>query len=73
MVSDKEVKVQFKIKASKNPDKYYATDVLKKEGFVRKQCKCGTFFWTTDAEREHCGEGACSGGYGFIGKSPAKN
>ena len=33
MVSDKEVKAQFKIKVSKNPDKYYATDVLKKEGF----------------------------------------
>ncbi len=74
MVSDKEVKAQFKIKASKSPDKYYAIDVLKKEGFVRKQCtKCNTFFWTTDEKREQCGNAVCIGGYKFIGNSPAKN
>jgi len=33
MPTDKEIKKQFKEIASKNPDKYYATSVLKKEGF----------------------------------------
>ena len=74
MLSDKEVKAEFKIKASKNPEKYYAVDVLKKEGFVRNKCThCGTYFWATDKNRKTCGNSVCSGGYGFIGKSPAKN
>ena len=74
MVTDKEVKAKFKKIASKEPDKYYATGVLKKEGFIRKQCKkCKTYFWTTDSKRNYCGNAVCSGGYGFIGRSPAKN
>lgn len=74
MPTDKEVKAEFRAKASAAPDKYYATNVLKKEGFLRKQCpKCKTFFWTADEKREFCGNAVCSGGYGFIGNSPAKN
>ncbi|MEM4248367.1 MAG: alanine--tRNA ligase-related protein, partial [Candidatus Nanoarchaeia archaeon] len=74
MPTDKEVKAEFKKIASKEPDKYYATAVLKKEGFIRKQCRnCGTFFWTTEKKREFCGNAVCSGGFGFIGKSPAKH
>ena len=72
MPTDKEIKKEFKIKASKDPDKYYATSVLKKEGFSRKHCaKCGTYFWTTTHD-EVCGNPACSGGFRFIGNTPAK-
>ncbi|MBI2655600.1 alanine--tRNA ligase [Candidatus Woesearchaeota archaeon] len=72
MNADKEVKTDFKIKASKDPDKYYATSVLKKEGFTRKRCnKCGTYFWSVTHENA-CGNPACSGGFRFIGNTPAK-
>ncbi|MBI2101045.1 alanine--tRNA ligase [Candidatus Woesearchaeota archaeon] len=71
MPSDKEIKKEFKLKASKEPDKYYATSVLKAEGFSRNKCsKCGTYFWTTTGS-EVCGNPACSGGFRFIGDTPA--
>ncbi len=73
MLTDKEVKKEFKKKASKDPDKYYATSVLKKEGFTRAQCtQCKTFFWSTIKSRT-CGDPACSGGFRFIDKPPAQN
>ena len=71
MPSDKEIKKEFKAIASKNPDQYYATNVLRAEGFSRKQCTCGTFFWSA-VDAVTCGDPACSGGFRFIGKSPAK-
>jgi alanyl-tRNA synthetase len=71
MKSDKQIKKEFKAKASSDPDRYYATGVLKKEGFVRKQCSCGTFFWTVNPEQKVCGDPACSGGFRFIGNTPA--
>jgi alanyl-tRNA synthetase len=71
MKSDKEIKKEFKIEASKNPDKYYATETLKQEGFMRKRCSCGTFFWTVNPEQKVCGDPACSGGFRFIGNTPA--
>ena len=72
MATDKEIKKEFKEKASKEPDKYYATSVLKKEGFGRKKCdKCGTFFWSVINDN-FCGNPACSGGFRFIGNTPAK-
>ena len=72
MTTDKEIKKEFKINASKDPDKYYATSALKKEGFSRKHCnKCGTYFWSTTHENV-CGNPACSGGFRFIGNTPAK-
>ena len=72
MLSDKEAKIQLKAMAAKQPDKYYATSVLKAEGFSRKQCsKCSTWFWSTK-NGNICGEPACSGGFRFIGNSPAK-
>ncbi|PIN86744.1 alanine--tRNA ligase [Candidatus Woesearchaeota archaeon CG10_big_fil_rev_8_21_14_0_10_44_13] len=73
MPTDKEIKKEFKAKASKDPDKYYATKVLKEEGFMRKQCKCGTFFWTINADQKTCGDPACSGGFRFFEGTPAKN
>ena len=73
MPGDKEIKKEFREKAGKDPDKYYATSVLKDEGFQRRKCgKCGKFFWSTVAEQLVCGDPACSGGFRFIGKSPAK-
>jgi len=72
MPSDKEIKKEFKAKASKDPDKYYATSVLKNEGFHRRHCKkCGTYFWSI-VDEEACGNPACSGGFRFIGNTPAK-
>ncbi|MBI2135228.1 alanine--tRNA ligase [Candidatus Woesearchaeota archaeon] len=71
MKTDKEIKKEFKLKASQNPDNYYATSVLKKEGFSRKKCsKCGTHFWQTTND-DFCGDPACSGGFRFIGNTPA--
>ncbi len=71
MQADKDIKKSFKTKASKNPEKFYAVDVLKGEGFARKQCtNCSTFFWTT-SEKTTCGDPSCSGGFQFFEKSPA--
>lgn len=72
MRPDKEVKKEFKKIASKNPEKYYAVSVLKKEGFNRKQCKCGTYFWTTNKKQNVCGDAVCSGGFRFFDNNPAK-
>ena len=72
MPTDKEIKKDFKAKASKEPDKYYATSVLKAESFSRKKCtKCGTFYWSVTHDNV-CGNPACSGGFRFIGNTPAK-
>ncbi|MEK6968672.1 MAG: alanine--tRNA ligase [Nanoarchaeota archaeon] len=71
MIPDKEVKKEFKARASKNPERYYAVEVLKQFGFKRRQCTCGTFFWTV-TDSLVCGDPACSGGFRFFGDSPAK-
>ena len=72
-MSDKVVKAEFRKKASKEPDKFYPTSVLKAEGFARKQCtNCSKFFWTV-TDSKVCGDPGCSGGFRFIGASPAKN
>ena len=73
MLPDKEIKKKFRIEVSKNPEKYFAVDVLKSEGFERRKCnKCGKYFWTTTNDN-NCGEPECSGGYTFFDKNPAKN
>lgn len=72
MPSDKETKKEFKKTASNDPAKYYAVGVLKEHGFARRQCKCGTWFWSVNADQNHCGDPACAGGFGFFGTSPAK-
>ena len=74
MLSDKEQKREFKITASNNPDKYYAVEYLKKEGFQRRNCsKCNKYFWSVNKDQDVCGDAGCSGGFRFIGNSPAKN
>jgi alanyl-tRNA synthetase len=73
MANDKSVKEEFRNKASRDPGKYYAVSVLEDEGFVRKKCfKCRRFFWSVVPEAKVCGDPACSGGFRFIDKSPAK-
>jgi len=73
MLTDKEAKKWFRKEAGKNPDKYYATDVLREDGFVRKKCtKCGKYFWTTNKNRDYCGDTACSGGFKFFDNNPCK-
>ncbi len=72
MASDKAIKKEFKKTASADPDKYYATGVLKGEGFSRKECKCGTYFWSIN-DQKTCGDPACAGGYQFFDDTPAKN
>ncbi|MBI2549226.1 alanine--tRNA ligase [Candidatus Woesearchaeota archaeon] len=71
MQSDKEIKKAFKVKASKDPDAYYVTQVLRAEGFVRKHCTCGTFYWTA-CNSPVCGDPSCSGGFRFFTGTPAK-
>ncbi len=73
MTNDKEMKKILKKKAMENPEKYYPVSLLKEKGFERKKCKkCGTYFWSTDPEREVCDDPQCVGGYKFIGKSPTQ-
>src|SRR3989344_2657520 len=71
MASDKEIKKKFKESASKEPDKYYPTEVLKRYGFKRKRCACGIYFWTTTGSNV-CGDAACSGGFRFFEDNPSK-
>ena len=69
MASDKDVKKKFKLLASENPDKYYATSFLKRNGFIRKKCiSSGIYFWTLDNKREVCGDAAVGDGFTFLKK-----
>ena len=71
-MAEKEIKEEFRKKTGKNPDEYYATSVLKEEGFERKTCSnCRKNFWTV-VDGKTCGDPACSGGFRFVGNSPAK-
>lgn len=72
MKTDKEIKKEFKAKASKEPDKYYPTNALKEEGFKRKHCKkCGTYYWTVNDDQNTCGDSSCIGGFSFFEDNPA--
>ena len=66
-----ELKEEIKQEASENPEKFFATDVLREKGFTRGQCKnCGLYFWSFNEERKICGEPECGDGYTFINDSP---
>lgn len=72
MASDKEIKEQIRADASRNPEVFFPVKTLKSKGFARHQCeKCKRFFWVTKPSKV-CGDPACSGGFRFIGDSPAK-
>ena len=71
-MGDRETKEEFRKKACKDPDKYYATSFLKKQGYRRDSCtSCRKFFWAVTGSRT-CGDPACSGGFRFIEETPAK-
>lgn len=75
MLPDKQLKERYKPVFWKDPDKYYATAVLKSEGYKRGICSvCKRPFWNQDSKRKVCGDPACAPGesFGFIGKTPAK-
>ncbi len=47
----------------------YQVSIFEERGFIRKRCpKCGKHFWTTDTERELCGDPPCEN-YSFIGNT----
>ncbi|MFB6203761.1 MAG: alanine--tRNA ligase [Candidatus Nanohaloarchaea archaeon] len=71
MTSLEKLKDRIRDEASDNPDKFFATEVLREKGFSRGRCSnCGMHFWSADGDREFCGEPECSGGYTFINDSP---
>ncbi|MFX1236732.1 MAG: alanine--tRNA ligase, partial [Promethearchaeota archaeon] len=69
--NDKETKKIFKVIASEEPDIYFPTKELKKLGYIRKLCRCGTNFWTTHEDREFCGDPVCSGGFQVVINNPS--
>jgi len=74
MLTDKELKKQFKAKCAVEYEKYYPVAFLKSRGFKRGKCsKCSTNFWSVHSEQTVCGDASCSGGFRFIGNSPARN
>ncbi len=74
MLTDKEMKKQFKKIAEKDFEKYYPVQTLRELGFARKQCtNCQRFFWSVHSDQTVCGDSQCSGGFRFIGNSPTKH
>ncbi|MBU0979689.1 MAG: alanine--tRNA ligase [Nanoarchaeota archaeon] len=70
-MDDKQLKAEFREKASKKPELYYAVGVLKEQGYERKVCpSCKRFYWSIG--KDTCGDPACSGGYRFLDGTPAK-
>ncbi|MFT4261283.1 MAG: alanine--tRNA ligase [Candidatus Woesearchaeota archaeon] len=68
---DKKIKQDFKKKASANPDDFYATEFLKKQGFIRQVCnKCNTYFWSVN-KRDVCGDPSCCDGFSFFEDNPS--
>ncbi len=60
-------KGELREKFSREWEKHYKLEFFEREGFVRKRCSCGKYFWTLDEERTHCGEPEHTG-YQFIGE-----
>ncbi|MGV8150708.1 MAG: alanine--tRNA ligase [Candidatus Woesearchaeota archaeon] len=73
MKSDKELKKDFKIIAGKSPERYYAVNALKREGFLRQQCSnCKKYFWSIN-ERDVCGDAECMKGVTLFEKNPTRH
>jgi alanyl-tRNA synthetase len=71
-MDDKEIKKLMKPEFAKNYEKYYPVKTLRSLGYERHVCeKCGRGFWS-QKPRNVCDEAECSGGYRFIGDSPAR-
>jgi alanyl-tRNA synthetase len=74
MLKDKEIKAKFRPIFAQDPERYYATKVLKSHGFMRGICeKCTKPFWSVHKTQKVCGDPSCSGGFRFFGDTPAKN
>jgi alanine--tRNA ligase len=74
MLSDKDQKKQFKKIASENPDSYYPTNALKRNGYIRKQCvSCSRYFWTPNEPQKKCGDPACNAGFQVVKNNPSQN
>lgn len=74
MLTDKEAKKKYIKEFHTEPEKYYPTEYLKKEGFARGTCSsCGRPFWSTN-QRVVCGDPSCGTiPFSFIGDTPAKH
>ena len=73
MKSDKELKIELNKKASHDPDSYYATSILKSEGFKRNKCsKCKINFWSQDKDRKICGDSSCIGEFSVANNALCK-
>ncbi|QEE15660.1 alanine--tRNA ligase [Promethearchaeum syntrophicum] len=73
LLSDKAQKKQFIKIASADPERYYPTNALKKNGFTRFQCeKCGRYYWSS-TESNVCGEPGCNKGFQVVDNNPSKN
>ena len=73
-LTEKEMKQRVKEEASRDPDRFFPTGKMREIGLTRKAClKCGTHFWSADADRTLCGEPACLGGYSFIGRKSCEH
>lgn len=71
-MDDRQIKKLMKPEFAKNYEKYYPVKALQSLGYERHVCaKCGRGFWS-QAPRDVCDEAECSGGYRFIGDSPAR-
>jgi alanyl-tRNA synthetase len=55
----------------KKPEDYWQVRMFREQGWERKRCKCGVYFWTLDSERTTCGDSSCEP-YSFIGNPPTK-
>ena len=71
-MDDKQLKLNFKNDAQKNPEKHYPVKALKELNFTRSQCStCKNYFWSIQ-KKSTCGDSACAGGFKFVNNSPAK-
>jgi len=67
------IKEDVRKKASSKPEEFFPVSTLKDKGFKRGQCsKCKRYFWSQAEDQKVCGDSTCSGGFRFIGDSPAK-
>ncbi|MHA1521411.1 MAG: alanine--tRNA ligase [Promethearchaeota archaeon] len=72
ILNDKELKKSFKPIVSENPDAYYPTKTLRKNGFQRYKCSCGVNFWSSQPA-EFCGEPGCNEGFQVVENNPTQN
>ncbi len=71
-MNEKQHKEAFRKETQNNPQKYYATKFLEKEGFQRQKCKkTQIYFWSTQ-KRDYCGDAAIEKGFDFFENNPSQ-